>query len=287
MRVTIILALGMLFSVAAGRAQGDDPFKMRTESAVYENSTADGGWVRKTVNKRFDFMSVDLGGERGFHDLLFLQIFDQTFRSGEEGSTSRVTVTAFMDGKRKYDTTLWTASHPADAGGLWEGFYRMTKYGCCGAENVATLFHLPSGVRVVSFTGEPVFVEIPNTPIRRVVSYISANGAEGFDGETKGVIGLLTLSSDERIIDRLLFFSDSLDLAWTPKILLTSPREPAGVATRLDLWDSEKTASALGITGFGVKLLFVDGSEATVPVVRDRFDIDAAITKANIRMQRK
>ena len=55
---------------------------------------------------------------------------------------------------------------------------------------------------------------------------------------------MLTLSSDEKIIDRIVLLSDSTEMAWTPKLSLLSPREPSGTSTRLDLWDSEKNPSA-------------------------------------------
>ena len=286
MKVLLGTCLTALLASVAARAQASAPFTTKAESAFYESVTKDSGWVRRTVNTRFDFKSVCLDGKRDYQDLLIVQTFDRTFRSSEEGSRSLITLKALRSLKRKYDTVLWTTTYPADAGEPWDDYYRAVKFGCCGAENVTTLLQLRSGKSVVAYTGEPVFVEIPNSPVKRIVSYLSANAAEGFAGQPAKAVGVLTLSSDEKIIDRIVLLSDSTEMAWTPKLSLLSPREPSGTSTRLDLWDSEKNPSAEGVTGFRVRINFWEESDAMIPVRHDRFDIDPAWTKAPVRFER-
>jgi hypothetical protein len=286
MKRPALLCAILMLGVIPAPAQLNAPYTRKAESAFYETTTKDSGWVRRTVNTRFDFTSVCLDGKRDYQDVLLVQTVDRTFRSSEEGSHSQIALKALWSVKRRYDTVLWSSVCPADAGEPWGDYYRATKFGCCGAENVTTLLQLRSGSRVVSYTGEPAFVEIPNSQVKRIISYLSANAAEGFGGSPPNAVGVLTLSSDEKVIDRIVLTSDSTDMAWTPKLGLLSVREPSGTAVRLDLWDSEKNPTAEGVTGFAVRINFWDESDATIPVRHDRFDIDSASTKAPVRFER-
>ena len=285
MKPSSFISIILLFLSTSAYSQAFNQFRIKAESAVYEDTTGDGAFLRKTVNQRFDFTSVYLNGEREI-DLLIVQTFEQTFRSDQDGSQSSIILSALRSGKRQYDTTLWTLSYPADEGELWsDAYYRMITYGCCSAEDVITLFRIDSGKLVVESTSEPIFVEVPNKGIKRIISYLSAYAMIGFEGYSDSTMAVLTLASDEQIIDRVLVLSDEALGHFTPDIALISKQEPLGETSRLVLENTNENDSTNAVSGFQVKMQFAGDFEATVPVNQDRFDLTAVSPKAKNRFQ--
>lgn len=253
-------------------------------STKLESSAVEEPGRQTVINASFAFTSLYTAEQRTFTTVLISQRIESTTRSGVEGADSHLEATAWITGRRSYDTKLWVIKDSADRGEEWGDFYRTTKYGCCGAENIYRAFNLRTGTHVFSFSAEPVFIDVPNTTIKRSISYISANAAD--DGPTPSkAIGLLTLSSNEAQIDRILIESDDRELAFSPQVSALDGKEAKG-ASRLSLWPSSGENKPEAVRGFSAKLSFYDGMEAVIPVSEDRFALQNATLPKTIKIRR-
>lgn len=282
-RLTSILFL--MLTCVTSLSYATQPFVRKAESKISE-TVGPQGIVKTVVNTTFAVDTIYDSNSKKFSDVLISQRIESKFISGTEGADSTIDVIAWVAGKEKYDTKLWVINVSADAGGKWYDFYRTVKYGCCGAEDSYDAFDFKTGKHVFSYTSDPVFVNIPNTPIKRDISYISSNAFSGFkysDQYPRGV-GVLTISTDGIVIDQVIFESDDRELAWSPKLSLTDAKEPKGVS-RLTLWNADGKAKAELVKAFSVKLLFY-GTEIIVPVNGDRFDTQKVVTPKSITIRR-
>lgn len=269
--------LFLVLSGMAAHSYADQPFVRKAESSVSESSGPE-GTVKTVVNTTFSVGTLYDSKSQNFSDVLFYQRIESKYVSGREGADSFIDVVAWITRKTKYDTKLWAIKAGADAGGRWGDFYRTINYGCCGAEDSYNVFDIRTGKHAFSYTAEPVFVDIPNTPIKREISYISSNAASDFSyakDYPRGV-GVLTISSQDSIIDQVIFESDDGELAWSPKLSLTDEKEPKGVS-RLSLWHSNGKGGSDNVKAFSVKLVYYEGMEIIVPVNGDRFDIQKIV----------
>jgi hypothetical protein len=286
MRTVGIITLILTFLLPPIFGQRPHQFSRTATASVYEDVSKDGSWVRKTVNRSFDFQYVYFDDKKGFEDVLLSQRFEGIQREGQEGNEGLVEVTAWRSGKEKYDTRIWTISDPSDDGHPWGNFYETTKGGCCGDEDLHKFFNLRTGKHIATFTTDPALVEIPNTPIRRILAYASAHAAIDVDSlsKVKGAIGTLTFGSNDGPFDKVFFFSNQL--AWSPHILLITDKDPKGV-THLQLWSSKGINSSAAVKGFKVKLVFEDNLEAIIPIENDRFALQKAVVPDAIRLERR
>jgi hypothetical protein len=96
---------------------------------------------------------------------------------------------------------------------------------------------------------------------------------------------MLTLSSDDSRIDRILLESDDKELAFSPQVSAIDKKETKGVS-RLSLWQSNGENTREAVRGFSAKLFFYDGMEAIIPVSGDRFDIQNATLPKALKIRR-
>jgi len=276
-RPIFLLLLTVLLAAASSSAAA--PFTMKSESNASESPG------RQTiVNTSFAFVSLYNAEQKNFTNMLISQRIESTNHSGVEGADSHLEAIAWITGKTTYDTKLWVIKDSGERGEELGDFYRTTKYGCCGAEQLHRAYNLKTGQYIFSFTAEPAFIDVPNTSIKRNISYVSANAAS--DGPVpSGGIGALTLSSNDSRIDSILLESDDGELAWSPKLLLVDKKEVQG-ASRLSLWHSNRENKAEAVGGFSVKLFFDDGMVAIIPVNGDKFDIQKASLPKTITIKR-
>ncbi len=276
-----IFILLLTFLTVAASTSASAAFTMKSESSASESPG------RQTiVNTSFAFSSLYNAEQKNFTSMIISQRIESTTRSGVEGADSHLEAIAWITGKTMYDTKLWVIRDRADRGEEWGDFYRTTKYGCCGAEQLHRVFNLRTGRYIFSFTTEPAFIDVPNTTIKRNISYVSANAASDDKNPVpSGGIGVLTLSSNDSRIDCILLESEDGELAWSPKLSLIDKKEVKG-ASRLSLWHSNRENKAEAVRGFSVKLFFYDGMEAIIPVSGDRFDIQKASLPKAIKIKR-
>ena len=261
-------------------------FMRKAESSVSE-TVGPQGPAKTVVNTVFAVDSLYDPKRKVPTDVLISQRIESIFHSGKEVADSNLEAVAWITRQNKYDTKLWIIKDRADAGGRWGDFYRTTMHGCCGAETVYRAFNYSTGKYAFSFTAEPVFADIPNTPIKRNISYISANAASDYEHgkQSPRGVGMLTISADDSFIDQVIVETDDRELAWSPKLSLIDAKEPKGTS-RLSLWHSNGISKAEAVKAFSVKLFFYDGMEIIVPVNGDRFDIEKSVLPKGASIRR-
>ncbi len=236
------------------------------------------GEDRTVVNATFAFAFA--AGEPA----LIRQRVESHTTSTVRGAGATFEASAWVTRKGAYDTQVWVIRDRADEGRWAFDFYRTTVNGCCGTEDLHRAFNQDTGRYVFSFTTDPVSVSIPNTTLKRYVSYVSSNAvasASIFGGGRwpPGAVGALTLSDDSRQIDRVLVELGD-EPAWTPNVTLVEDGKTAGVGA-LALWQFSGEGRPENVTGFSVRLR--SGTDVIVPVRNDRFDLQGALPRSRIR----
>lgn len=262
------------------------PFVKKAESGFAETTDAE-GLVQNIVNTNFSLSGIYDPKRQQPFDVLVSRRIESTYRPGVEGADSTLEAVAWVSGKARFDTQLWVIRDSADAGEQWGDFYRTTKFGCCGAEDTHRAYSFTTGEYAFSFTTEPVSVDIPNTPIKRDISYISANAQTNFEYFKKYPrgIGVMTLFAGNSTIDRIILESDDGELAWSPKLSLVDAKEVRGTP-RLSLWHSNGVNRTEAVTAFSVKLSYYEGMDVIVPVNGDKFDVQKAVLPQSVTVRR-
>lgn len=278
--------LFLMISCVTAIGYAAQPFVRKAESSVSEGIGPQGPF-KTVVNTVFAVDILSDPKRKGISDVLITQRIESTIRSGVAGADSNLEAVAWINGLDKYDTKLWVIKDRADAGARWGDFYRTTKYGCCGAENVYRAFSYITGKYAFSFTTEPVFVDIPNTPIKRDISYLSAKAASDYEYRKQypRAVGMLTISADDSTIDQIIVETEDKELEWSPKLSLIDAEEAKGTS-RLSLWRSNGVSKTEAVKAFSVKLFFYDGMEIIVPVNGDRFDIQKSVLPKSVSIRR-
>lgn len=279
--------LFLVFSGVTVNTYAAQPFVKKAESIVTE-TTDPQGKVKTVINTVFTFESLYDAKRKKHFDVLISRRIKSTSISGKEGTNSNIETTAWITGKEKFDTKLWSIKDSADDGNRWKDFYKTTKYGCCGTENIHRAFDIKTGKHAFSFTTDPVFVDIPNTQIKRDISYISVMATEGFEYRKKypNGVGTLTISAGNSSIDRIIIETKNkdLELMWSPKLSLINDKELKGTSD-LSLWQSNGVSTSEAVKAFSVKLFFYEGMKIIIPVNGDRFDIQKIVLPKSVSIR--
>jgi hypothetical protein len=269
--------------------------QIKLESSFSEASGLD-GIVQTIVNTTFAPTSLYSSQKKKHVSALLTQRFENISLSGREGSRSKLEVVAWISGMSKYDTKLWTINDCANTGQLLNDFYQTTEYGCCGAESLNHAYNLRTGKFMLSYTTEPVSVDISflgsphQNSLKRRISYISRGAQDSACHKLalpKMAIGALTLSDEDIQLDRIVLEStkDDGDLVWSPKVSVLSKEDPNGAKHTLVMYKDYINPTD-AVKGFSVKAFYYQGMEAIIPIVNDRFDINGATLPASIKLRR-
>lgn len=264
---------------------------MKAESSAAESAGPDG--ITHTVtNTSFAFTSVYNPQKQNMTEsVLLAQKIESVSVVGKEGADAKLEVTAWVDWKGHYDTKKWTLHDCADGGWRDGDFYVTSKYSQGVAENLMRAFNFSSGKYAYSYTTKPASADIyvPNDTIKRYVAYTSRRGADSACRKNemgRNDVGVLVLSDGVSQADRIAVESNNAELARSPAVVLVDKKETKGAAT-LMVWGPAEFASDRDVVkGFAVKLAYVDGSEITIPVSGDRFDLDSASTPKGVTLRR-
>lgn len=289
MKKLTILAFMLAQSVAVSSFAAP-VFNMKSESSASESSGPE-GTVQTVVNASFAFTNLYNPQKQNFTDILLAQKIEASNSSGKESAPTKLETTAWMGGKNRYDTKMWTISDCADSG--WRGgdFYLTSKYGGEGAENMLRAYNFRTGKYAFSYTTEPVAADIyiPKDVIKRHVAYVSKKGASSACRKNEmpqNVVGALALSDGDAQIDRIVLEAESEEMTRSPKIALVSEKEPKG-ANYLSIWGPAEFANRSDVVkGFSVKVTFQDGTDVIIPVTNDKFDIQKAVLPKTVKLRR-
>lgn len=307
MRREIVLTLAALAVPLILAAAPAPPFHRQVQATVEETQLPEGGWSRRIVHPRFEFFSLwpDSGTQGEPDEILLDQVFTITYQTNAEGMPSTLTVTAWKSGKTRYDTKLWSFTDDANEGEIFRygEHYRSTQYGCCASENVQRIYDLRNGKLAAVSTVDPGIVEVPNTPVRRIVAYHSTAGVVGppeaeDEKMSSRLLGVLTLSTRAEILHRVAVMEAGPVVPntyperepFSPELILRVDGKDGDVGTQVSLWSAEKNPIPASIRGFRVELTFAGlddkGEVLRIPVENDDFDLARATVPAGMRLVR-
>ena len=273
---------------------------------VEETPTPEGAWSRKIVQPRFEFFTLwpDRGTPGEPEEVFLEQVFTFTWRTDQEGMPSTLAVTAWKSGKNgrpggktRYDTKLWSFDDEGNEGEIFRygELYRSTQHGCCASENVQRIYDLRNGMLAAVSTVQPGVVEVPNTPVRRIVAYHSAAGVVGppeaeDEKLTPRLLGVLTFSARAEVLHRVAVVdagTGEVRESFSPELILRVDGKDGDVGTEVSLWSAEKNPIPANIRGFRVELTFADHGEVVrIPVENDDFDLANATVPPGLRLVR-
>jgi hypothetical protein len=298
----IALTLVALVVPAALASSAAPPFRRHAQATVEETQLPEGGWNRKIVHPRFDFFTLwpDLGTLGEPEEILLDQVFTVTYRTDAEGMPSTLTVTAWKsgrpDGKARYETKLWSFTDDANEGEIFRygETYRSIQHGCCASENVQRLYDLRTGKLAAVSTVDPGIVEVPNTPVRRIVAYHSTAGVIGPPEaeKTPRLLGVLTFSTRAEVLHRVAVVDVGPNEreSFSPELILRVDGKDGDAGTEVSLWSAEKNPIPANIRGFRVELTFSGlddkGEILRIPIENDDFDLAGATVPPGMKLVR-
>ncbi len=280
----------VIFQGVAVSSYAAPAYTSKAESSATETDVPD-GVSRTLVNTSFSFTTLYNHKNQNYTDGLIAQRIESTVVSGKGNANPKFEATAWIGGKNKYDTKLWTIDDCAESGWQAGDFYVTSKYGMDGEANILRAYNLSTGKYAFSFTTDPVSVDIaiPKDNIKRYIAYLSRvrKDSECRKNEVPAnAIGALTLSDGKAQMDRIVLQSADEDLLLTPKVSLVNDKDPKG-ASKMSIWGPADFANkSEAVKGFSVKVVFQDGKEAIIPVINDKFDIQKATVPQSMKIQR-
>ncbi len=304
MRRVVAFSLTVLTfpSVFVAAAAAAPPFRRQAQVTVEETPVPEGGWSRRIVQPRFEFFTLwpDRGTPGEPEEILLEQVFTQTYQTNLEGVPSTLAVTAWKSGrpggKTRYDTKLWSFNDEGNEGEIFRygELYRSTQHGCCASENVQRIYDLRNGKLAAVSTVQPGVVEVPNTPVRRLVAYHSTAGVVGppeaeDEKLAPHLLGVLTLSARAEVLHRIAVVDAGPNQRqeFSPELVLRVDGKDGDVGTEVSLWSAEKNPIPANIRGFRVELTFPDNGEVLrIPVENDDFDLANATVPPSLRLVR-
>ena len=311
MRRTLVPVLSILTAAAAFAAPpSKPPYRHQMTATVEETPLPDGGFARKIVQPRFEFFTLwpDTGTPGEPEEVLLEQVFTISYQSNAEGMPSRLTATAWKTkpgSKTRYDTKLWTIADDANEADMlrYSELYRTTQHGCCASENVQRIYDIRNGKLAAVSTVQPAILEVPNTPVRRIVAYHSVAGVvappEAEDAKmAPRLLGILTLSARSEILHRVAVMEagplrpdgQTEHEPFSPDLTLRVDGKDGDAGTEVSLWSAEKSPIPANIRGFRVEMSFIgltDKPEVVlVPVEKDDFDLEHATVPAGLKLVR-
>jgi hypothetical protein len=287
------LGLGVLAALAAaGAAPGPVPSGARREatSSAESRTEKDGRRIRHTINRRFTFVQAYRGRTAPIR-LLLAETFDRRVDTGAEGERSSVAVEAYPepgDGA----AALWRLRTEGSSGEAREdNLYRVTRPGCCGAQDLSVFFSLFDGRELFEADSPILSIEVPNSDLRRFAGYrdlMAATPAPEMKNDPR-VIGVLSWGGDRGPARRIRVLSDAShpneDFAAKKVTLVAGGREIE--EPRYEVWGADKSSDPSKIGGFSIRVkAFTDPDLLfEIPVEGDRLAIEKATLGKGISLK--
>lgn len=281
----IVSAVCVVCISVSGLAQSPAGIERSTTSTISTRVDKELGIVASIVNRRFtfaEFYADNVADPEHRKSLLLLEEFKSERSFQAEGQQGTVTVRAWFGSDASPSSDAWTFSQDGDEGMVSNRFYKVIKYGCCGAEATGVYFNLTEGRKVFTSSSDLFGIEVPNTPnsLKRYVGYCSgmASLAPPESSDPRAVIGAIEYGSEQGVIDRVLvrrtikgiedFGTPKLEAIYQRKRVTDSP---------LELWGVDKKNDPSSLSAFSMVFSFGEGGSVTIPVSNDRFDLAHAV----------
>ncbi len=286
------IGLGALVALAAiGATPSASPGARREATSSAESRTEkDGRRVRHTVNRRFTFADAYRERTKAVR-LLLAETFDRRIDSGAEGERSSVTVEAFSESGT--GAAIWRLqTEGSDGEAREDNLYRVTRPGCCGAQDLSIFFSLLDGRELFDADSPILSIEAPNSDLRRFAAYHDLMGATAVP-ESKDdprVIGVLWWGSDRDRALRVRVLSDAPhpneDFAAKKVSIVAAGKEIA--EPRYEVWSADKSSDPAKIGGFAIRVTAFTEPDFLfeVPVEGDRLAIEEATLGKGISLKK-
>jgi hypothetical protein len=283
-------ALGILaLAVVAGGAPPPGSRREATSSAE-SRTEKDGRRIRHTVNRRFTFADAYRERTKAVR-MLLAETFDRRLDSGAEGERSTVAVEAYSESGS--GAALWSfRTEGASGAPSDDNLYRVTRPGCCGAQDLSVYFSLLDGRELFAGDSPILSIEVPNSPLRRFAAYhdLMAATPVPHSKDDPRVIGTLSWGSDREPARRILVLTDAAhpneDLAAKKVTLVAGGNEIDDRSWTL--WSADKSSDPSKIGGFSIRVTSFTEPDLLfeIPVEGDRLVVERATLGKGISLKK-
>jgi len=236
LRSLLALSLASLAGPTIARAQ-QTPALSQASSYRLKPATQLCTFGYQTTNVRYTVVGTGAFAEAQPPHLVLEERATMDRCENQEGGRGEVTVTA-RPAARPGAAAVWTIRHAGDEGGVWYGddlggevMYRVTQYGCCGAENLDTWYSLRTGHRLFGADHPLLYIEVEHvaTGYLALHSAMAADGGPG--GETdRTQVARISFGGPGRVMQDVVIRGPSNDFS-VPRFELVA-RGPGGRVKR-------------------------------------------------------
>jgi hypothetical protein len=262
-------------------------------STITTRNDKERGVVVQITNRRFTFTNYypdKIGPDEQFPTIMLLEEFTSERSLMAEGQEGKVKVEAWAGKDANASKKMWTIEHEGDEGAIADRFYKVTKWGCCAAENTDFYFNLVTGQKVFASTADIFQIEVPNTSsaFNRYVAFhsIHASVASAEGEKDQSVIGVIQYGSETKPLSRIILRSkteaqqdmrlEKIKARYQRKLNDTSP---------LTLWGVDGKAAVSSLTDFSIILSFYENVQIEIPVTNDQPQLSRAVLPKGLTLQ--
>lgn len=232
----LLLALPLVFLSARAAAQQTAGLS-QTSSYRLKAATQLCTFGYQTTNVRYTVVGTGAFADAQPPHLVLEERATMDRCENQEGGRGEVTVTA-RPAARPTAAAVWTVRHAGDEGGVWYGddlggeeMYRITQYGCCGAESLGTYYSLRTGHRLFGADHPLLYIDVE----RVATGYLALHSAMAADGGPGGEadrtqVARISFGGPGRVMQDLVIRGPSNDF-YVPRFELVA-RGPAGQVKR-------------------------------------------------------
>src|SRR5262245_57515696 len=283
MKILRLMMMALTFGIAAASAQNHKGLERTATSEIVTRTDKEKGIIATTTNRRFTFTDVypdEIVSDEQYRSMLLLEEFRSERILRAEGQEGSVTVQAWIGKDDSPGEKLWTIHQEGDEGAVADRFYRITKHGCCGAEDTSVFFNIISGVKVFTSTGQLFQIEVPNTSnmLKRYVAYRSdmASISCPEPNNPNNLAGVVEYGSEAKVLARVMIrFRGNREDTGTPKIQMLYKQKFAD-SSPLVLWGADKKNDRSSLSGFSIVLSYNRNNRIVVPVSNDKLELTRA-----------
>jgi hypothetical protein len=254
-------------------------------STISSGRDKDGNPVIITTNRRFSHTQVlptrTLENPKNFW-MILLEEFRSEWSPGVEGKKATVSIDGWAGPLTNPSKKIWSIHTEGDKGEVYDNFYKVTRYGCCGSLDTQIWFSLIDGKKVFTSNIDPVQVAVPNSSAG-LARYFAWHSNEASISPTevqtvKDLKGVLQYGSERQVSRRLLVRS-SIDL-YLSKIAIRYQGklhdDAREFVTGIMLWGVDGKNDKSALSDFSVILTWNDNIEAEIPVENDELQVSKA-----------